>query len=346
MLPANLPSDLPSFNRRFGSDDACRSYVYQLRWPTGFVCEKCAGRRCYAHKKRLIYECAACRKQHSLLAGTIFEQTKTGLSKWFLAIYLNTSSKGGIAATELKRHLGFGSDQTPLIWLHKIRAAMVVADRQPLSGAVEADETYVGAAVPGKRGRGAGGKVIIAAAVETRSRVVPPRPVGKPLHGIAKKLADGVRARAELSGPAVRRCLGRIRLGIVPDVSGKSLTEFLATAVAAPAVVTTDGWRGYFKLATTEFDHRALNLSKLVGDAHEHLPATHLVFALFKRWIRGTHHDGVSPKHLHRYLDEYVFRFNRRTATSISHRFHRLLESAIRTPPCTYLDVVGKKPPS
>ena len=115
MLAADLPSDLPSFNRRFGTDDACRAYLFELRWPAGFVCQKCTGRRCYAHKKRIIYECASCKKQHSLLAGTIFEQTKTGLSKWFLAIYMSTSSKVGIAATELKRHLGFGSDQTPLI---------------------------------------------------------------------------------------------------------------------------------------------------------------------------------------------------------------------------------------
>ena len=151
MLPTDLPSDLPSFNARFGTDQACRNYLFQVRWPAGFRCERCSGTRCYAHKNRNIYECTSCRKQHSLLAGTIFEQTKTGLSKWFLAMYLFTSSKGGIAAAELKRHLGFGSEQTPLIWLKKLRAAMVVPDRQPLSGAVEADETFIGAAKPGKR---------------------------------------------------------------------------------------------------------------------------------------------------------------------------------------------------
>src|SRR3954463_2487588 len=120
----------------------------------------------YTLKTKIVYECAACRKQHSLLAGTIFEQTKTGLAKWFLAIHLVTSSKGGIAATELKRQLGLGSYQTAWTWLHKLREAMVGPDREPLAGRVEADETHVGGPRPGKRGRGAAGKALGAGAVE------------------------------------------------------------------------------------------------------------------------------------------------------------------------------------
>ena len=107
----------------------------------------------HAHKARLIDECAACGKQHSLLAGTLFEQTKTGLAKWFLAIYLVTSSKGGISAMELQRQMGFGSYQTAWSWLHKIRKAMVRPEREPLAARVEADETYVGGPRSGRSGR-------------------------------------------------------------------------------------------------------------------------------------------------------------------------------------------------
>ena len=125
MLLQDLPSDLPSFLERFGTDEKCRAYLFRARWPDGFRCAGCGHDRAWAHKARLIDECAACGKQHSLLAGTIFEQTKTELARWFLAIYLVTASKGGISAMELKRQMGFGSYQTAWTWLHKIRKAMV-----------------------------------------------------------------------------------------------------------------------------------------------------------------------------------------------------------------------------
>ena len=153
MLPQDLPSDLPSFLERFGTDEQCRDYLFRARRPDGFRCAGCGHDRAWAHKARLIDECAACGKQHSLLAGTIFEQTKTGLARWFLAIYLVTASKGGIAAMELKRQMGFGSYQTAWTWLHKIRKAMVAPGRQPLAARVEADETYVGGARPGHQRR-------------------------------------------------------------------------------------------------------------------------------------------------------------------------------------------------
>src|SRR3954471_1263301 len=166
MLPDDLPEDMPSFVARFGSDEQCREYLFEARWPDGFRCSACGHDDAYALKTKIVYECAACRKQHSLWAGTIFEQTKTGLAKWFLAIYLVTSSKGGIAATELQRQLGFGSYGTAWTWLHKLRKAMVRPDRQPLAGRVEADETHVGGPRPGKRGRGAAGKTLVGGAVE------------------------------------------------------------------------------------------------------------------------------------------------------------------------------------
>ena len=299
MIIDDLPKDMPAFIERFGTDGQCRDYLFKARWPDGFRCDSCGHDDAYALRTKIVYECVACRKQHSLLAGTIFEQTKTGLSRWFLAIHLVTSSKGGIAATELRRQMGFGSYGTAWTWLHKIRKAMVRPDREPLAERVEADETHVGGARPGKRGRGAAGKTLVAGAVET----------GR--------------------GKARGRRLGRLRLAVLPDAKATSLQGFLAANVARPAAVATDGWRGYLGLPAKGYGHEPVRPGASWGDAALRLPAIHLVFSLAKRWLLGTHHGAVSKKHLPAYLDEYVFRFNRRTAKRISHPFARLIVSGV-----------------
>jgi len=310
-LLKDLLGDLPTFLKRFGTDAQCRAYLVRARWPAGFGCTGCGHDQAWSHKRRLIEECTACGKQHSILAGTLFEQTKTGLARWFLAIYLVSASKGGISALELQRQMGFGSYQTAWSWLHKIRRAMVRPERPPLSEQVEADETLVGGAQPGRTGRGAAGKTVVAGAVET--------------------------GRGQTRG----RRLGRLRLAAVPDASATSLEGFIERNLARPATVTTDGWSGYQGLAAKGYDHEAINLSRSWGDASLRLPAIHLVFGLAKRWLLGTHHGAVSAKHLQAYLDEYVFRFNRRTARSIAHRFARVIQQAVLTPPATYRAIVA-----
>ena len=213
MIPDDLPQDMPSFIARFGSDEQCRGYLFEARWPEGFRCAACGHDDAYALRTKIVYECVACRKQHSLLAGTMFEQTKTGLARWFLAIYLVTSSKRGLSAMELERQMGFASYGTAWTWLHKIRKAMVRPGRAPLAGRVEADETLIGGPRPGRRVRGAAGKTLVAGAVET---------------GRGK-------ARGRRLG------LGRLRLARLPDAGATSLEGFLAANVARPATVTTDG---------------------------------------------------------------------------------------------------------
>jgi transposase-like protein len=311
MIPDDLPKDMPAFIAQFGSDEQCRDYLLKARWPDGFRCVTCGHDDAYTLRTKIVHECAACGKQHSLLAGTIFEQTKTGLARWFLAIYLVTSSKGGIAAAELQRQMAFGSYQTAWSWLHKIRTAMVRPDRAPLSGRVEADETYLGGPKRGKPGRGAAGKTAVAGAVEA--------------------------GRGEHKG----RRLGRLRLAALRDASARSLEGFLGVAAAKLTTVVTDGWRSYTGLPAKGYDHEPVNLSASRGDAAAHLPAIHLVFSLVKRWLLGTHHGAVSDKHLPVYLDEFVFRFNRRTARSISHGFARLVEQAVQTRPTTYRMIVA-----
>jgi ISXO2-like transposase domain len=251
-LLQDLPRDLPTFLKRFGTDAKCRAYLVRARWPAGFCCTGWGGHdQAWSHKKRLI------------LAGTIFEQTKTGLARWFSAIYLVTSSKGGISAMELKRQIGFGSYQTAWSWLHKIRRAMVRPERMLLVARVEA-ETYVGGSRPGRSGRGARGKITVAGAVES----------GR--------------------GKARGRRLGRLRLAVMPHVSAKSLQGFLGQNVARPTTVATDGWSGYGGLDAAGYAHEPLNLAATWGDAALRLPAIHLVFGLTKRWLLGTHHGVVS----------------------------------------------------
>jgi len=309
-LLRDLPRDLPSFLKRFGTDAKCRAYLVQALWPEGFRCGGCGRPEAYSHKKRLIEECRSCGRQHSILAGTMFEQTKTGLLKWFLAIYLVTTSKGGISAMELQRQMGFGSYGTAWTWLHKIRRAMIRPGREPLQQRVEVDETLVGGARSGKSGRGADGKTVVAGAVETKP------------------------------GKGRKRPLGRLRLAALPDASAKSLEGFIAADTAKPLTVTTDGWAGYRGLEAKGYAHEPINLSASWGDASLRLPAIHLVFSLAKRWLLGTHHGAVQPKHLQRYLDEFVFRFNRRKAKAISHGFARLVQHAVKTPPTTYRAIV------
>jgi transposase-like protein len=188
----------------------------------------------------------------------------------------------------------------------------VAPGRKPLAERVEADETYLGAAKPGRAGRGAVGKRVVAGAVES----------GR--------------------GKARGRRLGRLRLKAVPDASAASLAGFLSQNLAKPASVVTDGWPAYAGLGAAGYTHEPVNVSRSWGDAALRLPGIHLVFGLAKRWLLGTHHGAVSGKHLQAYLDEYVFRFNRRTARSISHRFARLLEQAALTPPTTYRAIIAQ----
>jgi len=313
-LLRELPRTLPAFVRRFGTDAKCRAYLVRARWPEGFRCAGCGHGEAWSHKKRLIEECRSCGRQHSILAGTMFEQTKTGLAKWFLAIYLVTSSKGGISAMELQRQMGFGSYGTAWTWLHKIRRATIRPDREPLQNRVEVDETLVGGVRPGKSGRAAAGKTVVAGAIEAKP------------------------------GKGRKRPLGRLRLQAIPDASAASLEGFIAADTAKPLTIATDGWAGYRGLKGKGYSHEPINLSASWGDASLRLPAIHLVFSLAKRWLLGTHHGAVRSKHLQRYLDEFVFRFNRRNANAVSHGFARLIQHALNTPPTTYRGIVNGVP--
>ena len=236
---SGFPNTEAEFRARFADDNRCREYLARLKWPEGFRCAHCAGDRAYfLPSKRVVYECAGCGRQVSVIAGTIFEQRVL----WFRALFEITASKQGISAAELQRTLGVGWS-----WLTKIRTAMVRPNREPLSGEVEIAESYVGGPEPGKPGRAAEDKAIVAAAVEKRGQ----------------------------------GC-GRVRLGVIANVSADVLTAFVDSHLGDGETAHTDGWRGYAQLGTG-YRHIVSVLSKLDQTAAEVLPRVHLIFSLLKR---------------------------------------------------------------
>ena len=337
MVPSDLPTDLNAFLDRFGSEDQCRDHLFTLKWPDDFRCA-CGGRRCYRLQTRLAYECSACGTQQALLAGTIFEQTKSPLRFWFRAIYFFLASKGGLSALELKRHMDFKSDQTAWTWLHKLRHAMSVRGG-PLQGPVEVDETFIGGPEPGKRGRGAGGKTLVVGAVETRL-VAREAPASAGLRGIALVKAQAMAARLAADPSVRRRCLNRARLAIVDDASAKALGDFIDAAIAHDAGISTDGWRSYLKGGRGR-EHTRIVVSASDGQAHEHLPAVHLLFTLLKRVLGATYHGGIG-RHLAAYLDEFVYRFNRK-GLSPARNALGVIARAMATAPVTARMILGRK---
>src|SRR5271157_2323824 len=290
----DYPRTFQAMDERFRDDEACREYIRRLRWPEGFTCLHCGevGEPWVMAGGWL--RCRACRKKTSLTAGTIFEGTRKPLRTWFLAMWFVTSRKNGVSALGLQRELGLGSYETAWTWLHKLRRAMVRPGRGLLSGTIEVDETYVGGPERGTRGRETESKAIVAIAVEKNGRG-----------------------------------LGRIRLQQIGDVSTDSLLPFVQGAVERGAMVHTDGWRGYAGLAAAGYQHQVTVLSGGSDPAHEVMPRVHLVASLLKRWLIGTHQGGVQHQHLDYYLDEFTFRFNRRSSKAHGLLFHRLAQQAL-----------------
>jgi transposase-like protein len=300
----DYPATLVEFERRFTSEASCRDYLARVRWPQGFRCPRCGSERSGPTGREGLWQCAACRHQTSVLAGTIFEGTRLPLQLWFRAMWFVTSQKNGASALNMQRQLGLNRYETVWTMLHKLRRAMVRPGRERLSGRVEVDESFVGGVEKGVRGR----------ATETKALVV----IG-----------------AEEDG----RGIGRIRLQTVPDASAPSLISFVQENVAVGSVVHTDGWEGYRDLATKGYRHEVTNIKGSGKLGHEVLPRVHRVASLLKRWLLGTHQGAVAHLHLDYYLDEFAFRFNRRTSKARGKLFYRLAQQAVEVEPVSWRDV-------
>ena len=288
------------FITKFATEEQCRDFLYQLRFPNDFICPKCKNTKAWSIGKTL-FECSQCGHQTSVIAGTIFQDTRTPLKTWFTAIWWVTTQKNGASAMGLQRVLGLKSYKTAWTWLHKIRRAMVHPDRTKLSGIVEVDEAYIGGEENGgKPGRGTENKTLVAIAVELQDN----------------------------------RRLGRTRLEVVANASKESLRGFIRNNVEKGSTIISDGWKSYVSLPDDGYKHIA-HLKKDAKSKDDLLPHVHMIIAHLKRWLLGTHQGAVSEKHLQAYLNEYVFRFNRRKSAQRGLLFYRLLECAMLVSPIT-----------
>lgn len=301
----------------FATEEGCRSYLERLRWPLGFQCPMCRSAEPPYRSGRGHLLCRVCRAQCSVTAGTIFDKTRTPLRTWFAAIWYLTSQKSGISALGLQRALGLGSYQTSWTLLHRLRRAMVRPNRERLRGLVEIDETHVGIRNARQRRR--------------RKRPGRSQPTLKTLVAVAVEMLP--------SGG-----FGRIRLRRIRDGSEQQLLPFVCDAVEPGARVATDGSMAYRSLAERGYDHfRQVHLGA-DDPAHVSMPGVHRVAALLQRWLLGTHQGAVRSAQLDHYLEEFTFRFNRRTSRSRGLLFYRLLAQAAIAPPVTYQDIVTPKP--
>ena len=289
----NYPRNIIEFEKRFNSEKECRKYLYSIRWPEGLKCPKCLHSKVWMTKHGL-YRCSRCRYEISVTAGTIFQDTKKPLQMWFRAIWHVTNQKHGISALGLQRALGIGSYHTAWEWLYRLRHAMVRPGRDRISGIIEVDETYIGGKRTGKRGRGADGKFLVVIAAQI----------------------DGKR-------------IGRIRLKCVPDASGDSLNPAIKETIEPGSTVMTDGWEGYSQVKKFGYTHKIVKKEGFVGK--NLLPKCNTVAALLKRWLLGTHQGRA--QHLDYYLDEFTFRFNRRTSKSRGMLFYRLVQQSLTIDP-------------
>ena len=274
-----FPETLQEFQAAFPEDEACWQALRRARWPEGFRCPRCGHGASSWISTRRLEQCRNCRYQCSVTAGTIFHCTKVPLLTWFWAIFFVARHKQGISAKQLQRDTGIGCYEIAWTMLHKLRSALSPRPGIRLAGLVEADETYVGGPERGRRGgREVLHKSIVAGAVEQRPHSA-----------------------------------GRLRLSVLRGVSfEEDLGPFIRGVINAhDATVRTDGFPGYRRLAAVGVDHDRRIQGADHAYAREILPWIHRVFGNLKTWLRGTFH-GVSGKHLQRYLNEFVYRFDRR----------------------------------
>lgn len=277
MSKPDFPSSLTEFMRWFPDEDAAFAYICEARWPnSSFRCPACGHTKAYGRVDERLLECAKCRRKVSATSGTVMHGARQPLASWLLAAWLFVVDKRGISAVQLQRTLGLTRHETAYMMLQKLRAATISAEREPLEGTVEVDETYVGGHHEGKRGRGAEGKSVVVGAIEVRG--------GTP---------------------------GRLRLRHIPDATAEELVEFIRTNVETKSTVYTDGNSSYNGIVRFGYRHRP-TVAKQAQDWDSILPHLHVAFSNLKTWLRGTFHGAVEPQHLQAYLNEFVFRYNRR----------------------------------
>ncbi len=321
----DYPRNWNQFLDWFLDEESCQQYLEHLRWPEGFFCWRCGESNEPFRLSRNRLMCRHCRYQCTVTAGTVFEKTRTPLRTWLAAAWYLTTQKNGVSALGLQRVLGLGSYQTAWAILHRLRRAMVRPDRELLHGIVQVDETFLGGPLR---------------SLPSRTRRSPANTASQRYGVLDDKLKAVVMIGVEMRQP---KGFGRIRVRQVIDKTKASLLSFICEEVEPGSTVHTDGSLSYVTLTDHGYKHdRSVHLGS-ADPAHVTMPGVHRVASLLKRWLLGTHQGSVQSHQLDYYLDEFTFRFNRRSSRSRGLLFYRLLEQAVVTKPVTYRDIAGSE---
>ena len=288
----DYPETMQEFMDRFPNEETCRRYLARVRWGDTFVCPFCSNKTAWSIRCEK-FRCTACGRDISVTAGTVFQHTKIPLRLWFQAMWCFVSQKHGASALGLSRILGISRQKTGWNLLRKIRGAMIRKGRERLSGLVEVDEVFVGGVRPRIGGRSSLGKVLILIAAEDKAGVI-----------------------------------GRIRIRVIHNASYPSLCSTIEEMVDPISTIRTDGWLGYRGIGKKGYHHITIERNpSRPGD--DPTPLVHRIASLLKRWLLGTYQGGVQRESLQSYLDEFVFRFNRRTSRSRGKLFYRLIQNMV-----------------
>lgn len=288
-----FPKTLQEMFKLFATEEDCLRYLNAVRWNKGFRCPACANSSAWPIR-RGYFRCRRCHSDVLPTHKTVFAHSRIPLKLWFLAIWCVVSQKHGSSALGLARMLGIKRRMTAWQLLRKIRRGMIRPHRDRLSGLVEVDEILIGGKRHKFEGRSAQGKTLVLVAVEDKGK----------------------------------KGIGRIRMQIIPDATAPSLHIAVTSTVEPGSTVRTDGWTSY-QLKQWGYRHRRLTRQP-TNPGDDPTPLVHLVSSLLKRWLLGTHHGGIQTIYLQEYLDEFVFRFNRRTSRSRGKLFYRLIQNLLR----------------
>ena len=309
---------LLEIQKAFPDEATCAAFLFEQRWPGGFVCPRCGDGRAVLLKCRAwTYQCVGCRRQTSVIAGTVMHRSKLPLPLWFWAAHLMATHSNGMSALQLKGQLPI-TYKTAWLLTQKLRRSMVDPEREPLDGVVEIDQTEIPFRDtqtffdPNKSG-----KIIVIGAVEVRDRTT----------GQAQK-------PKKIGAKYLDTLSGRVRLQVIPSNAAEHVHGFIRANVEPRTTLLSDGHKSYLSLTGYRHDPRVVG--KMAG--HVVLLWIHRVFSLLKRWGLGTYH-GLRRKHADTYLNEFVFRYNRRFYRHVS--FETILGIAAKRKPTSYWDITG-----